>query len=77
MQQLTSLLDRLKSMEGYPFDPLKDVPLLNDLLLEFPDVDLSEELARLSLWLSEVNPGQRIHHRLLLRKWIYNASRKL
>ena len=77
MQELTVLLDRLKSMEGYPFDPSKDAPLLDALQREFPNVDFSEELARLSIWLSDLTPGpRRIHHRLLLRKWIYNASRK-
>ncbi|MCI0446224.1 hypothetical protein L0244_12295 [bacterium] len=74
--QLSALLDQLKSIDGYPFDPLKDAPLLNALTNEFPNVDFIEELHRLSLWLSDLTPGGRIHHRLLLRKWIYNASRK-
>ncbi len=77
MQELSLLLDRLKSIESYPFDSLKDAALLDALQREFPNVDFFEELARLSIWLSDLAPGyRRIHHRLLLRKWIYNASKK-
>jgi hypothetical protein len=75
-EQLSALLDQLKSIDVYPFDPLKDVPLLSNLINEFPNVDFNEELHRLQLWLSDLAPGHRIHHRLLLRKWIYNASKK-
>lgn len=75
MHEITLLLDRLKSIDGYPFDIHKDAPLINSLTAEFPDVDFNEELARMTLWLSELRPGSRIHYRLLLRKWIVNASR--
>ena len=76
MHELTSLLDRLKAIDGYPFDILKDAPLVTSLATEFPEVDFNEELARLDLWLADLRPGIRIHYRLLLRKWIVNASRK-
>jgi len=77
MNELSALLERLKSLDGYPFDPLKDAPLIESLLREFPDVDFAEELARLSIWLSDLAPSsRRIHHRLLLRKWIYTASKR-
>jgi hypothetical protein len=76
MTDITTLLDRLKSIDGYPFDILKDAPLITTLANEFPDVDFNEELARLGLWLSDIRPGPRIHYRLLLRKWIVNASRR-
>jgi hypothetical protein len=75
MNDITPLLDKLKSIEDYPFDILKDAPLMHSLASEFPNVDFNEELARLALWLSELRPGSRIHYRLLLRKWIVNASR--
>ena len=76
MSELSALLERLKSLDGYPFDPLKDAPLVESLMKEFPNVDFAEELARLSIWLSDISPSSRIHHRLLLRKWMYTASKK-
>lgn len=76
MNNLQTLLDRLKAIDGYPFDILKDAPLITSLATEFPEVDFNEELARLDLWLADLRPGVRIHYRLLLRKWIVNASRK-
>ena len=76
MHEINVLLDRLKSIDGYPFDILKDAPLISALTSEFPHVDFDEELARMALWLSDLRPGGRIHYRLLLRKWIVNASRK-
>lgn len=76
MNKINSLLEKLKTIEGYPFDILKDGPLISSLTSEFPNVDFDEELARLALWLSDLPPGPRIHYRLLLRKWIVNASRK-
>ncbi|MCI0663495.1 MAG: hypothetical protein L0220_20730 [Acidobacteria bacterium] len=70
------LLNHLKSINGYPFDPVKDQPFIIDLLLEFPNVDFPEELKRLKIWLSDTMPYPRLHYRLLLRTWIRNASKK-
>jgi hypothetical protein len=70
----TILLDQLKLIDGYPFDPAKDQPFLIELLIEFPNVDFLEELKRLKLWITETKPFGRVHYRLLLRTWIRNAS---
>ena len=70
------LLDLLDKIDGYPYDPAKDLSFLTDLLAEFPHVNLHEELIRFRLWLSETPPYPRLRYRLLLRKWIQNASSK-
>ena len=52
--------------------------LLLDLVEEFKNVNLEEELIRFRLWLSECPPHPKLRYRLFLRKWIQNAaSRKI
>jgi hypothetical protein len=70
------LLDLLEKIDNYPFDFSKDQPFLAELLDEFPNVDFYEELIRFRLWLSECRPYPMLRYRLLLRKWIQNASSK-
>jgi hypothetical protein len=70
------LLECLRSIDCYPFEHAIDAPLIANLAVEFSNVDLHEEIQRFKLWLLEISPGPRIHYRLLLRKWIYNASKK-
>jgi hypothetical protein len=72
---IEKFLDLLDKIDGYPYDPAKDHPFLTELLAEFPNVDLNEELIRFRLWLSECPPYPRLRYRLLLRKWIQNASK--
>jgi len=70
------LLESLRKIENYPFDPSKDHPFLDELIDEFPNVDFHEELIRFRLWLSECRPYPLLRYRLLLRKWIQNAASK-
>jgi len=71
---IEKLLALLEKIDGYPFDPAKDHSFVAELLDEFPEVDFQEELIRFRLWLSECRPYPRLHYRLVLRKWIKNAS---
>ena len=70
-----TLLDLLNKIDGYPVNASIDQPFLEDLINEFPTVDIHEELIRFRLWLSECRPYPSLRYRLLLRKWIQNASK--
>lgn len=70
-------MELLKKIDGYPFDPSKDYPFLDELMDEFPCVNLYEELVRLRLWLSECRPYPGLHYRLFLRRWVQNASNRI
>lgn len=71
------LMDLLQKIDGYPFDRSKDYPFLDELMDEFPLVNLYEELIRLRLWLSECKPYPGLHYRLFLRRWVQNASNRI
>lgn len=68
------LLDKLSKIPGYPFNRSKDLDFLFELLDEFRNVNLEEELIRFRLWLSECPPHPNLRYRLFLRRWMQNAS---
>jgi hypothetical protein len=73
---MESLLDQLAQIPGYPFNRSTDLDFLLELIKEFQNVDLPEELIRFRLWLSECPSHPNLRYRLFLRRWIANAAAK-
>ena len=71
------ILNLLKAIPNYPFDLSKDLPLLRDLIVDFPDIDLKAEIRSLETWLIDrpLDPGnKKTNARSRLRNWIQKAS---
>jgi len=68
------LLDKLAQIPGYPLNRFQDLDFLFELIKEFQNVDIEEELIRFRLWLSECPPHPNLRYRLFLRKWMKNAA---
>lgn len=69
-----SILDYLtRSLPGYPFRCEVDEPFVRELLDDFPDVDVLEEIKAFR-WYSENQPLARVRNpRVALRRWVANA----
>lgn len=74
-QLLPRVLDYLdQRLPGYPFNPDVDRPFVEELLDDFPDVDILEEVKTFR-WYYENQPLARIRSpRVALRRWIANAK---
>lgn len=60
-------------MPAYPFNPPVDHPFVDELLADFPDVPILDELKAFR-WYHANDPASRFCNlRLALRRWIANA----
>lgn len=67
------ILDYLEDcFPGYPFDPQIDGAFVEELLEDFPSVDILEEIKALRWYLGDRPPPSP---RLRLRRWIRRAHR--
>jgi len=67
------ILDYLEScFPDYPFDLQIDRPFVQELLDDFPSVDILEEIKALRWYLGDQPPSSP---RLTLRRWIRRAHR--
>jgi len=71
---LPRILDYLDGrLPGYPFDPDVDRPFVEELLDDFPDIDILEEVKAFR-WYYENQPLARVRSpRVALRRWIAKA----
>lgn len=69
------VLDYLQSMPGYPFDPDVDPDFVSELVVDFPDVDLLEQIKAFR-WHHDGRPAQHFKSlRPAIRRWLSNAHR--
>lgn len=68
------ILDYLdQRLPGYPYNPTVDRPFVEELLDDFPDIDILEEVKAFR-WYYENQPLSRIRSpRVALRRWVANA----
>lgn len=71
---LRRVLDYLaQKLPGYPFNPDVDRPFVEELLDDFPDIDILEEVKTFR-WYYENQPLARVRSpRVALRRWIAKA----
>lgn len=72
-----ALLDYLQhGLPGYPFDAPVDRPFVEELLDDFPQLDLLEEI-KILRWYHNDQPFQdQQHPRASLRRWIARARKR-
>ncbi len=68
-------LKLLKAVPGWKFDFSKDVDLLQDLMSDFPNVDISKELKNIKTWVADKPFKKNANRRLFVRKWISNSQK--
>ncbi|RLE23584.1 MAG: hypothetical protein DRJ65_11510 [Acidobacteria bacterium] len=66
------LLECLANITDFPFDEDVDRPLIAELMREFPDVDILEQI-RAWRWYRIDNPGILKNPRGALRRWMIKA----
>ena len=74
--EATALLDYLQQdLDGYPFDPQPDRRFVDELLNDFPHLDLLEEI-KIFRWYHDDQPFKdQSHPRAALRRWIARGRR--
>jgi hypothetical protein len=70
-----NILCLLKSIQNYPFNNHRDLAFIQDLLIEFPDADISNNIRDWKVWLLDNPLKGKINYRSRLRKWIQNSIR--
>ena len=71
------ILDYLRDeLPGYCFDDDIDTPFVGELLTDFPDLDILEEV-KLFRWCRNNEPfSETSNQRVVLRRWIARAARR-
>ena len=68
-------LNFLKSIPDYPFNFAKDLSFLRDLIVDFPTIELIEDLKKWKTWLLDKNLKGKVNYRSRLRKWLLNSRK--
>jgi hypothetical protein len=73
---LAAILDYLQhQLPGYPFQQRLDAPFVRELLDDFPDTDILEEIKNLR-WYHDNRPLSGVKTaRIALRRWVARAAR--
>jgi len=76
----------LQQISNYPYQTEKDILFLQDLLTEFPSINLPDEINQFKTWLLDNTDyvgkmslnkikDKKINYRARLRRWCSNAAR--
>jgi len=68
-------LNLLKSIPNYPFNFERDLSFIRDLLVDFPTLDLEQEIKDWKTWLLDRKLKGNINYRSRLRRWLKNSIR--
>jgi hypothetical protein len=67
------ILNILKGVKGYRFDYSKDLEFLRKLMVDFPQVDIGEEIKKWEVWLYDHPLTKKSNPRSQIRNWMKNA----
>ena len=70
-----NILQLLKSIPDYPFNHQKDLAFIQDLVIEFPGANISNNIKDWKVWLLDNPLKGKINYRSRLRKWIQTSMR--
>lgn len=69
--KLIGVLNYLKlDFDGYPYEWEKDEKYFGKLLLEFPELDIEEELKQYHAWILDQPSWKKISYRSRFRQWL-------
>ena len=66
-------LNTMKSIKDYPFDYQKDLDLLRQLSVDFPDIDIRAQIKRFATYKLDKPLSKKSNPRLQLRNWMEKA----
>jgi hypothetical protein len=66
-------LNTMKSIKDYPFDYQKDLDLLRQLSVDFPDIDIRAQIKRFAVYKLDKPLSKKSNPRLQLRNWMEKA----
>jgi hypothetical protein len=62
-------------LPGYPYDDLIDPDFVDELLHDFPNTDLIEEIKAFR-WYHDNDPAARVRNlRIAIRRWVVNGAK--
>ena len=68
------ILNTLKTILNYPFDYSKDLDLLRQLAVDFPNIDIKVQVKRFSVYKLDKPLSKNSNPRLQLRNWMEKAK---
>ena len=71
---LRELLNQLKQIKNYPFDIEKDIEFINSLLVDFPSLDIKEELKKWTTYKLDKPLTKNSNARLQFRNWCKKSA---
>ena len=71
---LRELLNQLKQIKNYPFDIEKDIEFINSLLVDFPSLDIKEELKKWATYKLDKPLNKNSNARLQFRNWCKKSA---
>jgi len=72
-EQEREILNIIKGVKGYKFDYSKDLEFLRKLAVDFPLVDIGEEVKKWEVWLYDHPLTKKSNPRSQIRNWLKNA----
>jgi hypothetical protein len=67
------ILNKLKAVSGYPFDYAKDLEFIRELAVDYPAIDILEQVKKYAVWLLDNPYKAKSNPRLQFRNWCKNS----
>lgn len=72
-ETIDHILEYLERIPGYPYKQNVDSPFVQELIQDFPELNLIEEIKDFR-WYYDNQPAQRVKNiRLSIRRWLTNS----
>lgn len=69
------ILKTLKGIEGYPLDYKTDLEYIRQLLVDFPQINIREEIRKFATYKLDKPLKKKSNPRLQIRNWMTNAEK--
>lgn len=68
-------VELLHAVPGWPADEVKDRMLVQQLLKQYPQMDLAGEISKWAAWMLDHESRKKVRHRARFANWCGNADR--
>ena len=68
--ELENIIEFLDRFGSYPFDEEKDREFFQEILDDFPGLDIIEQLKSFQAWILDRSEDRKIGYRSTIRKWV-------
>ena len=74
--ELENIMEFLERFGSYPFDEEKDREFFQEILDDFPGLDIIEQLKSFQAWILDRSEDRKIGYRSTIRKWVRRTYEK-